>query len=89
VLEILSLAVAMAIPQIVARAKLGRAPNSVGRSFSVSSEKNFGVDLDSTGCGRLWCCGVRMNIRDGPPATFQGGELQDHDSRSEKLIIGI
>jgi len=69
VLEILSLAVAMAIPQIVARAKLGRAANSVGRSFSVSSEKNFGVDLDSTGYGWPLGCGVRMNIRDGPPAT--------------------
>jgi len=35
----------------------------------MSSAENSGVDLDSTGCGRPLCCGVRMNTRDGPPAT--------------------
>lgn len=35
----------------------------------MSSAENSGVDLDSTGCGRPLCFGVRMNIRDDAPAT--------------------
>ena len=38
---------------------------------------NSEVDGDSTGCGWPVCWSVRMNTREGAPATWQGRKLQD------------